>query len=89
MQKESSNSAYEKGGSSCEATANVSWTGITIRMHIAHNYNGCDDHSSSFFALGDRFRCIIDELWYYGSIQAVSPFNDEFPTSSFLCLGVK
>lgn len=37
----------------------------------------------------DRFRCIIDDSWYYGTIAEVSPSNEEFPTSPFLSLVVK
>jgi bromodomain and WD repeat domain-containing protein 1/3 len=36
----------------------------------------------------DRFRCIIDENWYFGSIQAKNPFQEQYPRSPFQCLTV-
>ncbi|XP_065649848.1 PH-interacting protein-like isoform X3 [Hydra vulgaris] len=38
---------------------------------------------------GVRFRCIIDDKWYFGSITNNSPFEEDFPNSSFLSLTVE
>jgi bromodomain and WD repeat domain-containing protein 1/3 len=36
----------------------------------------------------DRFRCIIDDNWYFGTIEAKKPYQDEYPDSDFLCLKI-
>ncbi len=36
----------------------------------------------------DRFRCIIDENWYFGLIQSKTPFQDQYPKSPFQSLTV-
>ncbi|CAF0748059.1 unnamed protein product [Brachionus calyciflorus] len=36
----------------------------------------------------DRFRSIIDDRWYYGTIDSKKPFQDEYPESQFQCLMV-
>ena len=36
----------------------------------------------------DRFRCIIDDFWYLGTIDATKPFKEEYPDSPFQCLQV-
>lgn len=37
----------------------------------------------------DRFRCMIDDGWWFGRIHAHSPLNEEFPDSQFLCYEVQ
>jgi bromodomain and WD repeat domain-containing protein 1/3 len=36
----------------------------------------------------DKFRCIIDDVWWFGSIESKAPFQLEYPDSQFQCLKV-
>lgn len=36
----------------------------------------------------DRFRSIIDDVWYLGVIESKKPFQDDYPDSQFQCLKV-
>jgi hypothetical protein len=36
----------------------------------------------------DKFRCIIDDVWWIGVIEAKKPFQDEYPDSNFQCLQI-
>ena len=38
--------------------------------------------------LGDRFRCIIDDAWWLGSVESIVPLNSENPDSKFMCYNV-
>lgn len=38
---------------------------------------------------GDRFRCIIDDSWWMGTIETIGPYDEAFPESYFLCFGVR
>ncbi|XP_065677103.1 bromodomain and WD repeat-containing protein 1 isoform X3 [Hydra vulgaris] len=69
---------------------------ITVRFHdipnvvdflvLKHIY---EESLMHFWKEGDRFRCIIDDKWYFGKITNVSPFEEDFPNSSFLSLTVE
>lgn len=37
----------------------------------------------------DRFRCIIDDRWYLGTINVRKPFEDTYPDSQFQCLNIE
>ena len=37
---------------------------------------------------GDRFRCIIDDKWWGGTIEAHEPLHQEFADSWFQCFMV-
>lgn len=37
----------------------------------------------------DRFRCMIDDCWWMGQIQKISPIQPEFEDSLFMCCKVK
>ncbi|XP_063225616.1 PH-interacting protein isoform X2 [Bacillus rossius redtenbacheri] len=39
--------------------------------------------------IGDRFRCMIDDGWWMGSIESHSALEPEFPGSLFMCYGVR
>lgn len=38
---------------------------------------------------GDRFRCIIDDLWWEGQLVTREPYNAQFPDSMFLCYRIR
>ncbi|NWS41910.1 BRWD3 protein, partial [Probosciger aterrimus] len=38
-----------------------------------------------FFLIGDRFRSIIDDAWWFGTVESQQPFQAEYPDSSFQC----
>jgi len=38
---------------------------------------------------GDRFRSMIDDAWWMGSIKAQYPFQEEYPDSMFQCFLVQ
>ncbi|KAK7075021.1 Bromodomain and WD repeat-containing protein 3 [Halocaridina rubra] len=37
---------------------------------------------------GDRFRCIIDDAWWFGTVERQEPHLSEFPDSMFMCYRV-
>uniref|UniRef100_A0A8C5TJY7 Bromodomain and WD repeat domain containing 3 n=1 Tax=Malurus cyaneus samueli TaxID=2593467 RepID=A0A8C5TJY7_9PASS len=44
---------------------------------------------NAMFALpGDRFRSIIDDAWWFGTVESQQPFQAEYPDSSFQCYSV-
>ncbi|XP_067903868.1 bromodomain and WD repeat-containing protein 3 isoform X1 [Heterodontus francisci] len=38
--------------------------------------------------VGDKFRSIIDDAWWFGSVQSQQPFQLEYPDSLFQCYNV-
>lgn len=38
---------------------------------------------------GDRFRCIIDDLWWEGLLVSREPYNAQYPDSMFLCYRIR
>ncbi|XP_069749711.1 bromodomain and WD repeat-containing protein 3-like isoform X4 [Narcine bancroftii] len=38
--------------------------------------------------VGDRFRSIIDDAWWFGSVESQRPFQSEYPDSLFQCYNV-
>uniref|UniRef100_H0YWG7 Bromodomain and WD repeat-containing protein 1 n=1 Tax=Taeniopygia guttata TaxID=59729 RepID=H0YWG7_TAEGU len=38
--------------------------------------------------IGDRFRSIIDDAWWFGTVESQQPFQAEYPDSSFQCYSV-
>nr|CAD7196832.1 unnamed protein product [Timema douglasi] len=39
--------------------------------------------------IGDRFRCMIDDGWWMGTIESHSALESDFPGSLFMCYGVR
>jgi hypothetical protein len=37
----------------------------------------------------DRFRCLIDDSWYFGTIESKKPFEEKFPDCEFQSLLIK
>uniref|UniRef100_A0A4W5LJB6 BRWD/PHIP ancillary-like domain-containing protein n=1 Tax=Hucho hucho TaxID=62062 RepID=A0A4W5LJB6_9TELE len=37
---------------------------------------------------GDRFRSVIDDAWWFGTIEDQEPFQPEYPDSLFQCYNV-
>lgn len=38
---------------------------------------------------GQRFRSIIDDAWWFGSVECQEPFQSEYPDSLFQCYIVR
>ena len=38
--------------------------------------------------VGDRFRSVIDDRWWSGTVQAYQPYEPKYPDSQFLSLTV-
>ncbi|KAK7871917.1 hypothetical protein R5R35_009722 [Gryllus longicercus] len=48
-----------------------------------------DTATSRNWQVGDRFRCMIDDFWWMGTIVSHSPFEESFPDSHFMCFQVR
>ncbi|XP_077367363.1 PH-interacting protein isoform X2 [Festucalex cinctus] len=40
------------------------------------------------WTIGDRFRSVIDDAWWFGTIESHEPFQSQYPDSLFLCYNV-
>lgn len=40
------------------------------------------------FLSGDRFRAVIDDAWWFGTIESQEPYQAEYPDSLFQCYNV-
>ncbi|XP_072296250.1 PH-interacting protein [Eucyclogobius newberryi] len=40
------------------------------------------------WSIGDRFRSVIDDAWWFGTIESQEPYQPEYPDSLFLCYSV-
>ncbi|EDL14031.1 mCG117148 [Mus musculus] len=60
------------------------------QIEIRHNLNGNRAYSHGLFEfiIGDRFRSIIDDAWWFGTVESQQPFQPEYPDSSFQCYSV-
>lgn len=38
--------------------------------------------------VGDRFRSVIDDAWWFGTIESQEPFQPQYPDSLFQCYNV-
>lgn len=38
--------------------------------------------------LGDRFRSVIDDAWWFGTIDSQEPLQPDYPDSLFQCYNV-
>lgn len=38
--------------------------------------------------LGDRFRSVIDDAWWFGTIESQEPLQPDYPDSLFQCYNV-
>lgn len=43
----------------------------------------------TWLSSGMRFRSIIDDAWWFGSVEAQEPLQPEYPDSLFQCYAVK
>lgn len=51
----------------------------------------CKGHLATFFIyvhLGDRFRSVIDDAWWFGTIESQEPYQPQYSDSLFLCYNV-
>jgi len=42
-----------------------------------------------FISIGNRFRCLIDDAWWFGTITSLQPLQHEYPDSQFQCVIVR
>ncbi|XP_051877106.1 bromodomain and WD repeat-containing protein 3 isoform X4 [Pristis pectinata] len=47
-----------------------------------------DEAKKRNWKVGDRFRSIIDDAWWFGSVESQHPFQPEYPDSLFQCYNV-
>ncbi|XP_071268512.1 PH-interacting protein isoform X3 [Salvelinus alpinus] len=47
-----------------------------------------DDARVRHWTIGDRFRSVIDDAWWFGTIEDQEPFQPEYPDSLFQCYNV-
>ncbi|XP_061756956.1 PH-interacting protein isoform X1 [Nerophis ophidion] len=40
------------------------------------------------WSIGDRFRSVIDDAWWFGTIESQEPYQLQYPDSLFLCYSV-
>ncbi|XP_061669062.1 PH-interacting protein isoform X2 [Syngnathoides biaculeatus] len=40
------------------------------------------------WTIGDRFRSVIDDAWWFGTIESHEPYQPQYPDSLFLCYNV-
>nr|XP_061806250.1 PH-interacting protein [Nerophis lumbriciformis] len=40
------------------------------------------------WTIGDRFRSVIDDAWWFGTIESHEPYQQQYPDSLFLCYNV-
>uniref|UniRef100_A0A8C6KM99 Pleckstrin homology domain interacting protein n=1 Tax=Nothobranchius furzeri TaxID=105023 RepID=A0A8C6KM99_NOTFU len=40
------------------------------------------------WAIGDRFRSVIDDAWWFGTIESQEPYQNQYPDSLFQCYNV-
>ncbi|KAL0967139.1 hypothetical protein UPYG_G00248290 [Umbra pygmaea] len=47
-----------------------------------------DNARNRHWTIGDRFRSVIDDAWWFGTIEDQEPFQHEYPDSLFQCYNV-
>ncbi|MGH0125533.1 UNVERIFIED_CONTAM: hypothetical protein FKN15_036267, partial [Acipenser sinensis] len=47
-----------------------------------------EDTRTIQWRIGDRFRSVIDDAWWFGTIESQEPFQTQYPDSSFQCYNV-
>ncbi|XP_048841847.1 PH-interacting protein [Brienomyrus brachyistius] len=47
-----------------------------------------DDARHRQWRIGDRFRSVIDDAWWFGTIESQEPFQPQYPDSLFQCYNV-
>ncbi|XP_048452676.1 PH-interacting protein [Rhincodon typus] len=47
-----------------------------------------DETKSRQWKIGDRFRSVIDDAWWFGTIESQEPLQPEYPDSLFQCYNV-
>ncbi|XP_064196631.1 PH-interacting protein isoform X3 [Anguilla rostrata] len=47
-----------------------------------------DDARDRQWRIGDRFRSVIDDAWWFGTIESQEPFQTQYPDSLFQCYNV-
>ena len=45
-------------------------------------------YSGDIACPGDRFRCMIDDMWWLGVVASQEPLEEEFQDSLFQCFNV-
>ncbi|XP_066556404.1 PH-interacting protein isoform X2 [Amia ocellicauda] len=47
-----------------------------------------DEARDRQWSIGDRFRSVIDDAWWFGTIESQEPFQAQYPDSLFQCYNV-
>uniref|UniRef100_A0A667YZG0 PH-interacting protein n=1 Tax=Myripristis murdjan TaxID=586833 RepID=A0A667YZG0_9TELE len=47
-----------------------------------------DNARNRQWSIGDRFRSVIDDAWWFGTIESQEPFQPQYPDSLFQCYNV-
>ncbi|KAG2468135.1 BRWD1 protein, partial [Polypterus senegalus] len=47
-----------------------------------------DEARNRQWTIGDRFRSVIDDAWWFGTIESQEPFQSQYPDSLFQCYNV-
>ncbi|KAJ8409680.1 hypothetical protein AAFF_G00217390 [Aldrovandia affinis] len=47
-----------------------------------------EDAHDRQWRIGDRFRSVIDDAWWFGTIESQEPFQNQYPDSLFQCYNV-
>lgn len=48
----------------------------------------CKDLTVICVCAGDRFRSVIDDAWWFGTIESQEPYQSQYPDSLFQCYNV-
>uniref|UniRef100_A0A8C8ET42 Bromo domain-containing protein n=1 Tax=Oncorhynchus tshawytscha TaxID=74940 RepID=A0A8C8ET42_ONCTS len=60
-----------------------------ISVSLFSQLLSCTETSNVLSRLGVRFRSIIDDAWWFGSVEDQQPLQPEYPDSLFQCYAVK
>lgn len=55
---------------------------------LALSYSSADFLVKRCAYAGDRFRSVIDDAWWFGTIESQEPFQSQYADSLFLCYNV-
>lgn len=61
-------------------------TGVVDFIILKQTY---DIAMNRLWTLGDRFQCMIGDIWWFGQIIGRKPYSNEFPDSLFMCFQIR
>lgn len=62
--------------------------GIQKPAFLGRSKLPCIDEIILCSYLGDRFRSVIDDAWWFGTIESQEPLQPDYPDSLFQCYNV-